>query len=169
MRREAAAARAVWPALAKGMPTHVSAALAGEANAANEAATAIPVPPFLAVRHELIGPAERIASLFHSFSLLTQRGFSHIAQTCASLRQGDRRAAKFERGNAGLYIDSVYDGNFDASLIGERVVNSYERLGAAHAFGAALTPAQVSSIASAYSPQVELLSPHLWRELLAQR
>lgn len=168
VRREAAAARATWPSIAKGMPAHVGGRLAAEASTASALAAAMPTPQFVEIRHELLGPATRIAALFGEFELLVQRGWAHVDQTAASLREGATTVARFERANAGLYIDSIYDGNFDVSLIGERVLHSYERLGAAKAFGASLTPAQVKSIVAAYSPSAELLTPHLWRQLLAQ-
>jgi hypothetical protein len=169
LRREIASSRAVWSSIAKGLPEHPDVALLQGVRIANDAAQALPAPAFLEVRHELIGPAERISSLFHSFELLTQRGWAHIDQAVATLSRGPASVASFERLNAGLYIDSVYDGSFDASLIGERVLNSYKRLGGGPAFGSSLTPAQVSSIATTYSPAAIRLTPHLWRELLAQR
>jgi hypothetical protein len=150
------------------MPAHVGSKLAAECSAASAFAAAVPTPQFVEIRHELLGPATRIATLFHEFELLVQRGWAHVDQTTASLREGATGAARFERANAGLYIDSVYDGNFDVSLIGERVLHSYERLGAAKAFGASLTPAEVRSIAAVYSPSADRLTPHLWRQLLAQ-
>ncbi len=168
VQREAAAARIAWPSLARGMPSRPGARLAAAVAAASAAATAIPTPAFLAIRHELTGPAARVATLFHDFELLAQQGWSHSSQTIGSLRGGEAAVASFERSNAGLYIDSVYDGAFDASLIGERVLHSYERLGAGRAFGASLTPAQVRSIVAVYSPKACRLVPHLWRELLAQ-
>lgn len=168
VQREVAAARAAWPALAQGMPAHVSARLASETAVATASAEAMPAPAFLTARHELLGPAARIAALFHDFELLVQRGWSHTNQTAGSLRHGPATVAAFERSNAGLYIDGIYDGNFDVSLIGERVLHSYERLGGAHAFGKSLTPTEVSSLAAAYSPQTDRLVPHLWRALLAQ-
>lgn len=168
VQREAAAARIAWPSLAKGMPSRPDAHLATAVAAASAAAEAIPTPPFLAIRHELTGPATRVATLFHDFQLLVQQGWSHSSQTIGSLRGGEAAVARFERSNAGLYVDSVYDGNFDASLIGERVLHSYERLGAARAFGVSLTASQVRSIVAVYSPRTCRLVPHLWRELLAQ-
>lgn len=168
VRHEAATSRGAWLALARGMPAHPTASLAAQASTASAAASAISIPAFVEARHRLIGPAERIASLLHDFILLTQDGWGHVVQTAASLRSGPKRSAEFEHANAGLYIESIYDGNFDASLIGEHVLHSYERLGGRSAFGSSLTPAQVGSIVAAYSPQVELLTPHLWRNLLTQ-
>jgi hypothetical protein len=166
--REVAAARTAWPAVAGGLPASAGARLQAEVSAASAAAQALPAPAFVATRHELIGPAQRIANLFYSFELLTRRGWAHLDQAVAAMRAGSSAVAHFERANAGLYVDSVYDGNFDAALIGERVLSSYERLGGAHAFGASLTPAEVHSIASAYAP-ADRLAPHLWQSLLGSR
>jgi hypothetical protein len=168
MQREVSAARAAWPKLASGLPGRPSIGLATEAAEAAAAAQAIPTPAFVQERHELTGPAQRIATLFDDFLLLVQRGWDHTHQTIAALRGKSVPTASFERANAGLYIDSIYDGNFFVSLIGERVLHSYERLGGASSFGASLTPAEVESIVSAYSPGADRLTPHLWRALLAE-
>jgi hypothetical protein len=166
--REVSASRAVWRSLATGMPAHVRSSLAAQTSTANAVAAAMPTPQFVEIRHELLGPAARIAALFHEFELLVQRGWAHVDQLDASLRNGLTQDARFERVNSGLYIDSIYDGNFDLSLIGERVLHSYERLGAAKTFRSSLTPAEVRSIAAAYSPSADRLRPHLWRQLLAK-
>lgn len=168
LQREVISSRAVWRSIARGLPSHPDTLLGQRVSAANSAAQALPTPAFLEVRHEFVGPAERISSLFHDFELLTQHGWAHLDQAVGALRRGPVSVADFERANAGLYIDSVYDAHFDASLIGERVLNSYERLGAGPAFGSSLTPAQVKSIALTYSPPETRLTPHLWQELLAQ-
>lgn len=168
MQREVSAARAAWPKLAGGLSSRPSISLATEAAEAAAAAQAIPTPAFVQERHELTGPAQRVATLFDDFLLLVQRGWGHTHQTIDALLGESASAASFERANAGLYIDSIYDGNFFVSLIGERVLHSYERLGGASSFGSSLTPAEVKSIVSAYSPDADLLTPHLWRALLAQ-
>lgn len=168
LQREVSATRAAWPKLAGGLPARPSSGLAAEAAAAAAAAQAIPTPAFVQERHELTGPAQRIATLFDDFLLLVQRGWGHTHQTIDALLGGSASAASFERVNAGLYIDSIYDGNFFVSLIGERVLHSYERLGGASSFGSSLTLAEVESIVSAYSPAADRLTPHLWRALLAQ-
>lgn len=169
LQREAIAARAVWRSIAKGLPAHPGPRVAAQISAAHSAAEALPAPAFLEYRHMLIGPAGRISTLFQEFELLAKHGWAHVDQAAGTLRHGPAAAASFERANAGLYIDSIYDGSFDASQIGERVLNSYKRLGEQHAFGSSLTPSRVRSISLAYSPRALLLTPHLWQELLAQR
>ncbi len=168
LRREVAAARTVWPTVAGGLPASAGARLQAQVSAATGAAQALPAPAFVAARHELIGPAQRVANLFYGFELLTRRGWAHLDQAVVAMRGDSSTVAQFERANAGLYIDGVYDGNFDAALIGERVLHSYERLGGAHAFGASLTPAEVKSIAAVYAP-ADRLTPHLWQNLLSSR
>lgn len=169
LQREVIATRAVWHSIAKGLPARPGGRLAAQISAAQAAAEALPGPAFLQFRHKLIGPAGRIASLFYEFELLAKHGWAHVDQATGSIQHGPATAASFERANAGLYIDSIYDGHFDASLIGERVLSSYRRLGEQHAFGSSLTPARVRSIALAYSPNAIRLTPHLWQELLASR
>lgn len=169
LQREVIATRAVWHSIAKGLPAHPGPRLAAQISAAHAAAEALPAPAFLEYRHKLIGPAWRISTLFQEFELLAKHGWAHVDQATGALRHGPAAAASFERANTGLYIDSIYDGHFDASLIGERVLNSYKRLGEQRAFGSSLTPAAVRSISLSYSPKAMRLTPHLWQELLAQR
>jgi hypothetical protein len=169
VQREVIATRAVWHSIAKGLPAHPGARVAAQISVARAAAEALPAPAFLEYRHKLLGPAWRISTLFAEFELLAKHGWAHVDQAVGTLRHGPAAVARFERTNAGLYIDSIYDGHFDASLIGERVLNSYKRLGEQHAFGASLSPATVKSISLAYSPKTVRLTPHLWQELLAQR
>lgn len=169
LQHEVIATRAVWHSIAKGLPAHPESRLASQISIARAAAEALPAPPFLQYRHKLIGPAGRISSLFYEFEMLAKHGWAHVDQATGSLRHGPAKVASFERVNAGLYIDSIYDGHFDASLIGERVLSSYRRLGEQHAFGFSLTQARVRSIALAYSPNAIRLTPHLWQELLASR
>lgn len=166
---EVLAARAAWPSIEKGLPADPGPRLAARAASANAAAHALPTPAFVEIRHELIGPAERIASLFSDFELLTQRGWAHVDQAVTVLRGGSAAVASFERSNAGLYINGIYDAHFEASLIGEHILSSYERLGGPQAFGSSLTPAQVHSLLTAFSPQTIRLTPHLWKRLLAER
>lgn len=168
LQREVAATRTVWPAVAGGLPASASARLGAQVSAASGAAQALPAPAFIGARHELIGPAQRVADLFYDFELLTQRGWAHLDQALLAMQGGRSVVAHFERTNAGLFIDSVYDGNFDAALIGERFLHSYQRLGGVHAFGASLTPSEVQSIATAYGPS-DRLEPHLWQNLLSSR
>ena len=73
---------------------------------------------------------------------------------------GPPTAATFARGNVALYIDAVYDGHFDAALIGKSLLKGYRKLGGAPAFGATLTEAEVEALARAYSPATEQLHPH---------
>jgi hypothetical protein len=169
LQREVSATRVVWHSIAKGLPAHPGPRLAAQISAAKAAAELLPAPAFLQFRHRLIGPAGRIASLFYEFELLAKHGWAHVNQATGTLRHGSATLASFERTNAGLYIDSIYDGHFDASLIGERVLSSYRRLGEGHAFGSSLRPAQVRSITLAYSPDAIRLTLHFWQELLASR
>lgn len=166
---EVLGARAAWPSIARGLPAHPGSRLAAQVASANAAAHALQAPAFVEIRHELIGPAERIALLFGNFELLTQRGWAHVDQAVTVLQHGPAAIASFERSNAGLYINGIYDAHFEASLIGEHILSSYERLGGPQAFGSSLTPAQVHSLLTAFSPQTVRLTPHLWKQLLAER
>jgi hypothetical protein len=166
---EALAARATWPSIAAGLPAHPGPRLIQRAAAANATAQALPTPAFVGIRHELIGPGERIATSFDDFELLTRRSWAHVDQALAALQRGPASVANFERANAGLYVNSLYDAHFEASLIGEHILNTYRRLGGPQAFGSSLTRAQVHSIYVTFSPQNLRLTPHLWKQLLAER
>jgi len=92
-------------------------------------------------------------------------GASGRVQTGAS---GSRKAtlralarAKFARENVGLYIESVYDGHFDLAQIAKRLRKGYHNLGGAAAFAGSLTPAEVNSLANAYSEATARLHPHV--------
>lgn len=169
LQRETAAVREVWPQIARGLPARASASLISQVAAANAAARSVPAPPFLEARHGLGGPAARIAADYHDFEALLQQGLSHTRQELEAIeRAPDGSLASFERANSGLYIECIYDGSFDASLIGKRVIRSFERMGGARAFGQSLTAEQARQLEETFSPRTFLLKPHLWRQLLAQ-
>jgi hypothetical protein len=108
----------------------------------------------------LTGPAAGIAGLFRTFDGLTERGWTLVAAAGEEIDSGPAVAARFARANVALYIDSVYDGHFDAALVGKSLLAGYKKLGGAPAFGATLTQAEVSALAGVYSPASERLYPH---------
>lgn len=165
LRREIAAARAVWPQIYKGLPSSVSDELLRQISEANEAAAAMPKPQFLEIVPQLTGPGSRIARLFRSFLTLSTRGWSHVKEDAEALRSGPSAAATFARRTSGLYVESVYDSLFDLTSIGEKTLVSYERFGGGEVFGSALTPSQAQSIAKQFSPEADELTPHEWQLL----
>lgn len=165
---EALAARAAWPSIAAGLPAHPGPRLAQQVAFARAAAQALATPAFVEIRHELIGPGQRIAAAFGDFELLAQRGWAHVNQAVGALRHGPAAVASFERANAGLYINGIYDAHFEVSQIGEHVLSTYRRLGGPQEFGSSLTRAQVHSIYVTFSQQALRLTPHLWKQLLAE-
>jgi hypothetical protein len=161
--REMDAARIAWPLVANGLPAAniPPATRTALANAA-AAARAIVVPPLMRKpqARSLTGPAAGIAGLFQTFSGLSERGWTLTAAAGDEIAGGSPAAARFARENVALYIDSVYDGHFDAGLIGKSLLKGYTALGGASAFGGALTQAEVDALAGAYSPASERLHPH---------
>jgi hypothetical protein len=161
--REMDAARIAWPLVANGLPAASvpPATRTAIANAAT-AARAIVVPPLMRKpeARSLTGPAAGIAGLFQTFSGLTERGWTLTGAASDQIAGGSPAAARFARENVALYIDSVYDGHFDAGLIGKSLLKGYAALGGASAFGGALTQAEVQALAGAYSPAAEQLHPH---------
>jgi hypothetical protein len=178
---EVAAARSVWPTLARGLPaTMTPATQRGIAAAASRAGT-LALPTFVTIEAGLTGPAAGIGGLLKHYAILTRRGWRFIAAATATSRadasgagptgaNGPHRTsstgasgtngAGFLRANAGLYIYCVYDGHYDLSLIGKAIVADYAKLGGATAFGAELTAARVAALARAYSVTAVRLTPH---------
>jgi hypothetical protein len=160
--REMAAARSAWPLVANGLPASIPPATRSRVSAAAGTARAIVLPPLMSEMQarELTGPAAGIAGLFRPFSKLTERGWTLTGASIDQITGGSPAVATFARENVALYIDAIYDGHFDASLIGKSLSAGYLQLGGAPAFGAMLTQAEVDALARAYSPAAEQLYPH---------
>jgi hypothetical protein len=162
LRREMAAARIAWPLVANGLPASIPPSVRPALSTASAAARAIVVPPLMSATQarSLTGPAAGITGLFRTFSGLTERGWTLTGAAADEIEGGPPAAARFARENVALYIDSVYDGHFDAALIGKSLLAGYTSLGGAPAFGGALSQAEVDALAGAYSPATERLHPH---------
>ncbi len=157
---EVAAARTVWPTLARGLPRgSLPPTTALALAAAEHRAGALALPWYVTTEAGggLTGPAVAVGGLLKAYAALTPRGWRFIA---AALAPGSAAAASFMRANAGLYIYSIYDGHYDLSLIGKALHDAYRKLGGAPAFGALLTPGQVEALACAYSIPATRLAPH---------
>src|SRR5271166_4324364 len=160
--REMAAARIAWPLVANSLPAKIPPGVRPALSTASEAARAIVVPPLMGEvqARSLTGPAAGITGLFRTFAGLTERGWTLTGAATNEIEGGSPAAARFARENVALYIDSIYDGHFDAALIGKSLLAGYIALGGASAFGGALTQAKVDALAGAYSPATERLHPH---------
>jgi hypothetical protein len=161
-RREMAAARIAWPLVANGLPTSIpTRTRVAVATAGRDAqAIVVPAPMSEAQARSLTGPAAGIASLFEPFQRLTERGWTLTGAAADEVASGTPAVARFARENVALYIDSIYDGHFDATLIGKSLLAGYKKLGGEATFGATLTQAEVDALAGAYSPASERLHPH---------
>jgi hypothetical protein len=151
---EVSAARAVWPALAGGLPHRSSPATHRAITRALARADAIQLPTFVTAEGGLTGPAAGVGGLLKSYTVLTGRGWQFLAAA-----SGEGRAS-FLRANSGLYVYCVYDGHFELSVLGKKLQSAYRKLGGGAAFGAALTPADVEALARAYSGSATRLEPH---------
>jgi hypothetical protein len=171
VKREVAASRLAWPAIAGGLPQTPGSGLRTAVNTANAGAKALPEPSFLSGASKLSGPASGIAGIYKNYEQLAQRGWNlteAAVQTIASAKSAATNLttasaaaqASFARTNSPLYIDAIYDGHFDLSLLGKSLAGGYEKLGGQQAFGAALTQAQVNALAGAYSIPGVRLEPH---------
>jgi hypothetical protein len=127
---------------------------------ASARARAIPEPPFMTNAARLTGPAAGIAGLYEDYMRLTERGWRLTETTVNAIASGPTAAAGFARENSSLYIDAIYDGHFDLSLVGKSIVSAYEQLGGPQAFGRRLTQNEVNALAAAYSIPSVRLEPH---------
>jgi hypothetical protein len=159
---EMATARVAWPLIANGLPATIAPTTQTALSAASGAAHAIvlPTPMGETQVRSLTGPAAGISGLYRTFYGLTERSWALIAAAGEEIDAGPAMAARFARANVALYIDSVYDGHFDAGLIDKSLLAGYKKLGGARAFGGTLTQAEVDALARAYSPASEQLHPH---------
>jgi hypothetical protein len=159
---ELAAARIAWPQVANGLPARIAPASRLALANASKAARAIVVPPLMGKEQArtLTGPAAGIAGLFRPFGRLTERGWTLTGSAADEITGGKPASARFARENVALYIDSVYDGHFYASLIGKSLLKGYTQLGGPAAFGGTLDEAEVQALARTYSPATEQLHPH---------
>ncbi len=172
VKREVAASRVAWPSIAGGLPQTLGSGLRTAVGAANALAKALPEPSFLANARKLTGPASGIAGIYENYEQLAQRGWNlteAAVQTIASAGPATNATganasaaaqASFERANSPLYLDAIYDGHFDLSLLGKSLASGYEKLGGPEAFGTALTQAQVNALAGTYSIPAVRLEPH---------
>ena len=170
---EVAAARVVWPALARGLPARLSPGQRLALAAAQRRAAALALPWYVTTEEGggLTGPAVAVGGMLKAYASLTPRGWRFIAAALAAQAAAasggegpssgrTAAAARFGRANAGLYIYCVYDGHYDLSLVGKALRAGYLRLGGPAAFGAALTAGQVAALARAYSIPAVRLQPH---------
>jgi hypothetical protein len=159
--REAAAAKAAWPALANGLPSAPSAGQRASLATAVKQAAALKLPALFeeSAAQRLTGPASGLASNVRRFAVLTARGW-RLSEYAIEAQGGGAGAAKFARSTVALYIESVYDAHFGLAQIGKALLAGYEKLGGPSAFGAALSKTEVERLAGVYSEARYRLHPH---------
>jgi hypothetical protein len=160
VKREVAASRGAWPSIAAGLPSALPPTLKAAVGKASASAGALPEPPFMTNAARLTGPAAGIAGIYEDYDRLAERGWRLTQATTGAIETGPPPAASFARMNASLYIDAIYDGHFDLSLLGKSLLSAYERLGGPQAFGARLPQSEVTALAAAYSIPSVRLEPH---------
>jgi hypothetical protein len=158
---EVAAAKTAWPLVTNGLPRDTGAATRAPIAAASAAAAAIIEPPLFAERetHALTGTGAKLAGMFSNFNGLAGRGWRLIDAALSTGAHGTPADAQFARANSPLYIESVYDAHFILGQIGKQVLDGYEKLGGASAFGTALSQREVDALAAAYSEANDRLYP----------
>jgi phage tail protein X len=160
---EVAASKAAWPLVANGLPANTAAIPRAPIRVAADSAAKVLVPSLLAEAQAtlLTGPGAQLAGLFKSFSGLAGTGWRMIGFAIEAIEHGSAPAARFARANVALYIESVYDAHFGLAQIGRKLLDGYRKLGAAAAFGTALTDEEVSALAASYSEARDRLHPHV--------
>jgi hypothetical protein len=162
--REVAATKAAWPLIANGLPAEITiVSRSAQAHAAAESAARLRLPAVLseAQARTLTGPASQISGLVRSYALLSARGWKLLDSIFSQIESASPANARFARRNAPLYIESIYDAHFALAQIGKKLIAGYEKLGGAGDFGTALTPAEVDTLAAAYSEASDRLHPHV--------
>jgi hypothetical protein len=160
VQREVGSSREAWPLIAGGLPPALPATLRAAVGKASASAKTIPEPPFMTNAAQLTGPAAGIAGLYENYERLAERSWRLTQATISAIVSASPAVASFERENSSLYIDAIYDGHFDLSLVGKALTSGYEQLGGPHAFGALLTQSEIGALATAYSIPAVRLEPH---------
>ena len=160
VRAEVAASRGAWPSIAGGLPVAPSPELRGAVAKASAKASLVPAPSFLAEPRSLTGPAAGIAGLYESYERLAPRSWRLVLAAVDAIATGPPVAAQYSRTNSSFYIDAIYDGHFNLSLVGKSLTVGYEKLGGASAFGARLPASRLSALAAVYSIPSVRLEPH---------
>ena len=160
--KEVTATKTAWPLVANGLPAQRTSIARAPIAAAAESAAKITLPGLFgeAEAASLTGPASQLAGLFRTFSLLAARGWRLIGSATEQIEHGSPVAARFERENVALYIDSVYDSHFSLAQIGKLLLAGYLKLGGPTAFGSAFTQREVDALADTYSEATDRLHPH---------
>lgn len=167
--REVSSSRAAWPLIYNGLPSQISARLQSSVKAASDVAGALPAPRFMAQQATLTGPASGIAGLYEDYDRLAERGWRLTETGVSGIVSGPLSVSRFVRANSPLYIDAIYDGHFDLSLIGKKLLDGYkkiegmseqEKFADIGGFGSSLTKREIEALAAAYSIPAVRLEPH---------
>ena len=158
-------AKRAWPLVVDGLPASFRGLAGARAPVAAAAASAarVPIPPLMseATASSLTGPGSPLAGMFRTYVNLVTRGWTLIDAAIAQIQHGTPYRARFARANVALYIDSVYDGQFDLAQIDKRLHEGYRELGGQAELGSALTQAEVDALGAAYSEATARLQPHV--------
>ncbi len=158
------ASKRAWPSVYAGPPKS-AAALAAARPAIGETALKAarlpePAPMTETENRDLTGPGSPIAGLYRTYVGLASKGWVQIAAMQAQIEHGTAQAKRFAHENSALYIESVYDGQFDLGQIQKRLKRGYEEVGGEAGLGKALTKAEVTALEDAYSEATARLDPH---------
>jgi hypothetical protein len=154
-----------WPLVVNGLPSSAQELAGARAPIAAAAASAakVPIPPLMseAQSPSLTGPGSPLAGMFRTYVNLVTRGWTLIDAAIEQIQHGTPATATFARANVALYIDSVYDGQYELAQIDKRLRKGYQELGGQPEFGDALTQAEIDALGAAYSEETARLHPHV--------
>jgi hypothetical protein len=165
VRAEIAAAKRAWPWVVNGLPREPRV-LSGVRDVIAQAALGaarLPQPPPMTETENryLTGPGAPLAGMYRTSIQLMGRGWAQIAAMSAQIEHGQPAAARFARENVALYIESVYDGQFDLGQIQKRLKKGYAEVGGQAQLGGELTQVEVSKLEAIYSEKYTRLHPHV--------
>jgi hypothetical protein len=165
VKAEIAAAKRAWPWVVNGLPRSPRelAGVRGVIAQAALSAARLPQPPPMTETENryLTGPGAPLAGMYRTSVQLMSRGWAQIAAMSAQIEHGRPAAAKFARENVALYIESVYDGQFDLGQIQKRLKKGYAEVGGQAQLGSGLAQGEVSKLEATYSEKYARLHPHV--------
>jgi len=160
---ELQASKRAWPSVVNGLPTSAGGLAGARETIAQAALSAARLPepkPITETESRyLTGPGAPLASIYRQYTGLVSHGWTQIAAMGAQLEHGPPAARHFARENVALYIESVYDGQFDLGQIQKRLKKGYTEVGGQQALGSSLTPVEVDALEALYSEARTRLSP----------
>ena len=165
--RASTAAKEAWPYIYTGLPGRLSSEALRSvlAAAADSERVILPVLFHEKASQVLTGPGAELTGLLRDYLALGQRSWEQLVETIRLQSSGPAQAAEFARANVDLYIEGIYDAQFELAQIGKQLEAAYRDLGGPTEFLGPLDQARVSRLAESYSETSGRLYPHVVAKL----